>query len=603
MRSLKFLILVLILLSLAINSFAKIYKGAEYRTKSSYIYGRFEARIKSANREGMLSSFFTYHDEGGSTNWNEIDIEILGRYPNDVQFNTITPGQSNHVGHYPLFSSPHLDYHTYAIEWTPDYVAWFIDDVEVLRQTGAHIQTLNKDQKIMMNIWNPQYENWAGTFNPDALPAFAFYDWVSYYTYTPGSGDYGTDNNFTHDWTDDFDSWDTIRWDKATHTWDGNGCDFIYDNAVFQDGKLILCLTKETNTGYSDIQPPIVFYARGESESKVVVAFSEELEETTSQSTSNYLIPDITVNSATLLSDLKTVELNVSGLDLNSTKTIIISGIMDRALTPNTMSARALTIIMAKPLQFPVKINCGGFSTLGYLADQGWGEMNEYGYLDGSLYSNSYQINGTNEDEIYHTELNGNVNYQIRLPNGHYDVKLMFSENFFTSVDQRKFDVYLEENKVLVDLDIYQLVGSHTAYEAPFTNIQVDDGVLEIYFAAKINNGLLNGILITQNTTGLINEPGNFPQQFKVEQNYPNPFNGSTIINYYLPQQSPVFFSVYDILGNLVYSKDSGEVASGSHNIEWQSVSNSNKPIVSGVYLATLQSKFGTHTQKIILLK
>lgn len=603
MINLKFIFVLILIFCFSINSSAKIYKGAEYRTKLAYTYGRFEASIKSAQREGMLSSFFTYHDEGGSQNWNEIDIEILGRYPNDVQFNTITPGQANHVGHYPLFSSPHLDYHTYAFEWTPDYVAWFIDDVEVLRQTGAHIQTLTKDQKIMMNIWNPQYENWAGVFNPEALPAFAFYDWVSYYSYTPGAGDYGTDNNFTHDWTDEFDSWDTGRWDKATHTFEGNGCDFVQENAVFQDGKLILCLTKETNLGYSDVQPPVVLFARGESESKMVVAFSEELDETSAETVSNYFISDVTINSALLLPDFKVVELGVTGLNLNSTKTIVVQNIKDRAISPNTMSTRAISLIMASQLQFPIKINCGGVSALGYLAEQEWNETTEYGYLDGNLYSNTYQITGTTEDDIYHSEINGNVNYQIRVPNGNYDVKLMFSENFFTSTGQRKFDVFIEENKVLTNLDIYQLVGSHSAYEAPFTNIHVEDGILEIYFAAKINNGLLNGIVITQNTTGLMDESEYLPNQFKVEQNYPNPFNGSTIIKFYLAQQSPVFFSVYDILGNLIYSKDAGEVASGYHQIEWQSVNSSNRLIGSGVYLATMQSKYGTHTQKIILLK
>jgi len=603
MTNLKTIFVLILVFCFSINSSAKIYKGAEYRTKLAYTYGRFETSIKSAYREGMLSSFFTYHDEAGTQNWNEIDIEILGRYPNDVQFNTITPGQANHVGHYPLFTSPHLDYHTYAFEWTPDYVSWFIDGVEVLKQTGSHIQTLTKAQKIMMNIWNPQYENWAGVFNPEALPAFAFYDWVSYYSYTPGTGDYGTDNNFTHDWTDEFDSWDTDRWDKATHTFEGNGCDFIQENAVFQNGKLILCLTKDSNIGYTDVQPPIVLFARGESESKVVVAFSEELDQTSAETSSNFTIPDVTIISASLLSDLKTVELNVSGLDLNSVKSIIIANIKDRAAIPNMMVLRALNIIMANPLEFPIKINCGGASALGYLADQGWEAAVEYGYLDGNLYSNSYQINGTTEDDIYHSEINGNVNYQIRIPTGNYDVKLMFSENFFTSIGQRKFDVYIEGNKVLTNLDIYQLVGSHSAYEAPFTNIHVEDGILEIYFAAKINNGLLNGIVITQNTTGLNNELESLPEEFKVEQNYPNPFNGSTIIKYYLAQQSLVFFSIYDLLGNLVYSKYAGELSSGWHNIQWQAVNNLNEQLSSGVYIARLESKFGINNQKIILLK
>ena len=76
----QLLILFFILLS-QVNIFAKYFKGAEYRTKLSYTYGRFEVRMKSSYREGMLSSFFTYYDGGGGVgNWNEIDIEIMGRY-------------------------------------------------------------------------------------------------------------------------------------------------------------------------------------------------------------------------------------------------------------------------------------------------------------------------------------------------------------------------------------------------------------------------------------------------------------------------------------------------------------------------------------------
>ena len=172
------------------GSMAKTYKGAELRTKDSYKWGRFEVRMKSAAREGMLSSFFTYNDLNGI--WNEIDIEILGRYPDDIQFNTITPGRVNHLGHHKLNFSPHQDYHTYAFEWTPQYVAWFVDGQEVLRQTEGHISTMTQPQKIMMNVWIPVYENWTGAWNDLVLPAFAHYDFVSYASYTPFSGNTGT---------------------------------------------------------------------------------------------------------------------------------------------------------------------------------------------------------------------------------------------------------------------------------------------------------------------------------------------------------------------------------------------------------------------------
>jgi beta-glucanase (GH16 family) len=71
-------ILLLLLLIIPFQIYAKDFKGAEFRTKQSFLYGRFEVRMKSAFREGMLSSFFTFYEfSGGIEEWNEIDIEIL----------------------------------------------------------------------------------------------------------------------------------------------------------------------------------------------------------------------------------------------------------------------------------------------------------------------------------------------------------------------------------------------------------------------------------------------------------------------------------------------------------------------------------------------
>lgn len=294
----------------------KLYKGAEYRTKASFTYGRFEVRMMSAQREGMLSSFFTYNDmvPFDSQKWNEIDIEIMGRYADDVQFNTITPGQTNHVGRRQTPFNPHLGFHTYAIEWTPSYVAWFIDGSEAYRQTGPHIQTLIYPQKIMMNIWIPTAPNWAGEWNDNVLPAFGSYDYVSYSSYTPDSGSVGTNNNFTPQWKDDFNTYDATRWDQATHTWSDNQCDFTPANIVFNSGKMILCLTKETSVGYVDAVAPYVSSARADADG-VVINFSEEVDSVSATTTSNYLIPRKTILQVDLYSDKKTVRLTIDGYD------------------------------------------------------------------------------------------------------------------------------------------------------------------------------------------------------------------------------------------------------------------------------------------------
>ena len=96
------------------------------------------------------------------------------------------------------------------VEWTPDYVAWFIDGEEIYRQDEGHIQEMSYFQKIHMNIWNPVYDHWVGVWDDRILPRFSYYDYVSYASYTPGGGDIGTNQNFTLEWHDDFDSFDSI---------------------------------------------------------------------------------------------------------------------------------------------------------------------------------------------------------------------------------------------------------------------------------------------------------------------------------------------------------------------------------------------------------
>ena len=234
---------------------SKPYKGGELRTEDSFRYGRFEVRMKSALGNGVVSSFFTYNDfwEDGLDNsyWNEIDFEWLGNYNDKVQTNLIIQNEWDFPELIDMNTSPHDDFHTYAIEWTPTHVKFFIDDQLFRSVDNFYADSLYYHQKLMMNIWQPTYDDWVGEFDSNILPVYAFYDWVKYYAYVPNSGNAGTDNNYILLWTDNFDYYDASRWDKANHTWDGNNSDLIYSNVVFEYGYLILCLTNSTNTGYN----------------------------------------------------------------------------------------------------------------------------------------------------------------------------------------------------------------------------------------------------------------------------------------------------------------------------------------------------------------
>lgn len=235
----------LLLLCISQSIFAAIVSGAEYRTIQSFLYGRFEVRMKSAQGSGIISSFFTYSDQSyGAGNWNEIDVELLGRYSDRVQLNYITgtPGlEVHHIQNCFNFGNTNQEFHTYAFEWYPDLIVWYVDGKKV-HEASDHVKAyMTNAQRIMVNIWASSDVAWVGDFNKFILPKYAYYDYVAYYSYTPKTGLNGSD--FTFQWRDNFNNWDQTRWTKSTHSWDANYAQFNTKNVVFADSTAILDLT------------------------------------------------------------------------------------------------------------------------------------------------------------------------------------------------------------------------------------------------------------------------------------------------------------------------------------------------------------------------
>lgn len=241
----------------AVQVSAKPYKGAEIYSADATKYGRYVMRMRMAEGSGVLSTFFTYKNgsEVAGAVWEEIDIEVLGK--NDayqVQSNIIVgaPRQTTEVLHTAAQSLAD-DYHTYVLEWTPDYVAWFLDGQEVRRINGSSFVTnLMNPQSMRFNIWASTSQSWVGAFNPAILPVYQFVNYMEYYSYNPNT------RSFTLSWRDDFNSFDTSRWAKADWTFDGNYVDFDPANVVIRNGTLVLALTNENATGFSGTVPPDV---------------------------------------------------------------------------------------------------------------------------------------------------------------------------------------------------------------------------------------------------------------------------------------------------------------------------------------------------------
>jgi beta-glucanase (GH16 family) len=306
------------LLLISYTGYTKQYKGAEIRTNESYLYGRFEVKMKSTQTSGMLISFFTFFDSPDFVhNWNEIDIEILGRYSNEVQYNAIVGSHKMHEKRQLLDYNPHKDFHIYSFDWTPDYIAWSVDGKELYRQTGEHVAAMNKPQKIMMNIWSSSFWEWTGPWDNPELPIFATYDYVKYYKYNSDKED-----KFKLMWSDDFNSLDNSRWATATHTFEGNTCDFLPENVEVKDGFLYLKLSRDETIIEpinNEVKQPIssdklISSATIESLSLIKVKFSKDIYKPASNK-GYFKIEGVDILKSKLYYDLRTVDLSVSKLE------------------------------------------------------------------------------------------------------------------------------------------------------------------------------------------------------------------------------------------------------------------------------------------------
>ena len=156
----------------------KNYSGAEYRTVDSYLYGKFETRMKFAPGSGVVSAFFTYRHPP-QPRWNEIDIEFIGKDTRTIQFTHWWDSSPNFKPvTYSLDFASDEEFHVYAFEWLPESIKWYVDG-KLMHTATENIPNL--PQRIMMNVWICNIIDWAGSFDPNILPVYAECDYVKYY--------------------------------------------------------------------------------------------------------------------------------------------------------------------------------------------------------------------------------------------------------------------------------------------------------------------------------------------------------------------------------------------------------------------------------------
>jgi endo-1,3-1,4-beta-glycanase ExoK len=181
-----------VLLATATAEAGKSYKGAEVDSMKAYKYGRIELRMRMIRGSGLLSTFFTFKtgSELAGAFWEEIDIEVFGKEDAKVWQSNLMTGENpktHSEEYYRIEKSLADDYHTYTIEWTPEYVRWLFDGTEMRKTVGEQALELTTPHTLRFNVWSSEVAAWAGEFDESALPAYQFVNWIKYYRYENGN--------------------------------------------------------------------------------------------------------------------------------------------------------------------------------------------------------------------------------------------------------------------------------------------------------------------------------------------------------------------------------------------------------------------------------
>ncbi|KAJ3363727.1 hypothetical protein GGF31_000884 [Allomyces arbusculus] len=171
-------------------------------------YGTISARIKVAAGPGVISSFITKTDIK-DTQGDEIDFEMLGGHPQEVQTNFYWNGQIeyNRGAKWNMSSgSTTDDYHVYTIDWNADRIQWLVDGNVIRTVTPKEVDNKYPRQvgRVFFSVWDggcnlpPGTVQWAGGPTPWCKDASKrgevpkmYVDWVEIKCATEDTNDVG----------------------------------------------------------------------------------------------------------------------------------------------------------------------------------------------------------------------------------------------------------------------------------------------------------------------------------------------------------------------------------------------------------------------------
>lgn len=167
------------------------YLCSAIQTRKEFLFGKWEARLKTSNVSGVLNSMFTIDWDNTQTGRSgsdgtkqEIDIEFLTKYKTKVHYAVHASGRKSFETNPDIDTVNHsADFHVYAINITPDYIEWSVDG-KIMKKyiySKGDIR-ITSPYQLKLNSWSST--NWIE--GPPVADTECIYqiDWIQFTPYS-----------------------------------------------------------------------------------------------------------------------------------------------------------------------------------------------------------------------------------------------------------------------------------------------------------------------------------------------------------------------------------------------------------------------------------
>ena len=392
----------------------------------------------------------------------------------------------------------------------------------------------------------------------------------------------------------------------------GGNTDWVSSAGTTEDNSEWIVYSQDTfiylgsHTMGDDTTPPTIFNVLAYNETTIAVTFSEELEEVSAETESNYTIVsrDVIVENAELDNDNPAlVTLTVSGMtegdytlivndveDLNGnamenvsydfsfaiTKSIVINEINYNPIESGTDTTEFIELYNCEPTEVVLS---------GYSFTQGV----TFEFPSGSIIpAGGYLVIAVDSaafEDFYGFAPDYDCGGGL-LNNGE---AIEIQNNLGNIVDY----VFYDDNGAWPS----EPDGDGPSLE--LTNPNSDNSLPENWAASEVDGGTPG----SENSTFQVNDIV-FPQVYLC--NYPNPFSTSTVISFFNSKPSKnTKIEIYNIKGQLIkqFPITNSQLNWEQSSVEWEGTDESGKPVSNGIYLYKLIAANKSITKKMLLLR